>query len=215
MAFPDDQNNLNDEPVPLTGNQSVAWAQLVVNWIRNILVPAIKGMVAPINTAKNNADTALTTAQARMTTNMSNIQQARTTVENLVGGPWTGNRAGWILALNPSQAGLVLKEEDTGISLGSTVYTTDPFRTTKSAGSSSATSGGQVPHDEFYEMFDLIAGIPEGHVMVGMVSERYDRRITRSSTTFSPSGGRGTTTTTTTYGKAWQYRFQYREIITS
>ena len=96
MAFPDDQNNLSDEPVPLTGNQSVAWAQLVVNWIRDILVPSIKGMVAPINTAKNNADTALTTAQARMQTNLSNIQQARTTVENLTDGPWTGNRAGWI-----------------------------------------------------------------------------------------------------------------------
>ena len=89
MAFPDDQNNLSTEPVPLTGNQSVAWAQLVVNWIRNLLVPAIKGMVAPINTAKSNAGTALTTAQARMQTDLSNVQKTRAMVENFTNGAWT------------------------------------------------------------------------------------------------------------------------------
>lgn len=213
MAFPDDQNNLNDEPVPLTGNQSVAWAQLVVNWIRDILVPAIKGMVAPINIAKNNAGTALITAQARMTTNMSNIQQARTTVENLTDGPWTGNRAGWILALNPSQAGLVLKEEDTGISLDDEIITTDPFRSTKRARSTSNISGSQLAHDSVADWLDLVAVIPAGHVIVGAVRSEYTRRV---ETTYerSPMAGGGTGTRTS-YNKSYQYRLQYRRVITS
>ena len=69
MAFPDEQNNLNENPAPLSGNQSIAWAVILVDWIRESLVPAIKGMVAPISTAKDNASTALTTAQGRLTTN--------------------------------------------------------------------------------------------------------------------------------------------------
>ena len=209
MAFPDDQNNLSTEPVPLTGNQSVAWAQLVVNWIRNLLVPAIKGMVAPINTAKSNAGTALTTAQARMQTDLSNVQKTRAMVENFTNGAWTGNRAGWILALGASQNDIILKEEDTGISLGGLNYT-GYLRTTERQGSGSSTSASETSNESFGTLLGLINDIMPGHVIVGAEKTEYNRRYS-----VEVSSGPGQTTTSTRYERSYRYRIIYRAVNTS
>lgn len=211
MAFPDEQNNLNDNPTPLTGTHSISWAVRVIDWIRDSLVPAIKGMVVPIEAARSNSATALTTAQARLQTNLSNIQQARTTVENLVGGSWAGNRAGWILAVNDSQNGIILKEEDTGVSLSTDLFYTGYIRTTESAGSAgSSTSASQSSNESFGFLLGLLNSIMPGHVIVGADRTQYNRNYS-----VEVNVGPGQTRTETRYTRSYQYRFIYRRVNTS
>lgn len=115
MAFPQDQNNLSDNPVPLSGSHTTAWASRVIAWIRSSLVPAIQSLVGPIQTATTNASTALTTAQGRMSRDFSNITRNTTAMRNLVnnGSQITGDKTNWLLAMEAGHTRIKLVNPDT------------------------------------------------------------------------------------------------------
>lgn len=182
MAFPQDQNNLSDNPVPLSGSHTVAWASRVIAWIRDSLVPAIKSLTGPVQAATTNASTALTTAQGRMSRDFSNITRNTTAMRNLVnnGSQITGDKTNWLLAMEAGHTRLKLVSPDAAGSGGtsfnnvvtySTVIRPYYTTTTRSLGTSSPQGAATITYvNAIHGMTDhlrVLSLLPASAVVVG------------------------------------------------
>ena len=207
MAFPEDVNNLDSAAVDFNSAKSTTWAVRLYRWIRDSVLPAIKGMVPVIQSAKSTADAANTAAQARLTLNMSNLTRGVQTFRNFTGHNLTNSHAGAYLkfaadlnSIQPSTASQLIGEIRAQGGIGSTVGET-VFYTAWARQIREVTNPGHITQTvrtvspTVTQLLNTLISLPASAVLTGVERSTYQAEST-------PGSG--------TYVTLYRWRFKYR-----